>query len=199
MNLVERVKNILVSPKTEWQVIKNETLSVQDMFMKYVMILAAIPAVAGFIGYSLIGVSVLGFTVRYPLGTGLLWAVLTYALNVAGVYLFAFIIDALGPSFGAAKNMNASLKLAVFASTASWLAGIFAIIPALAILAIVGLYGLYVLYVGMPIMKEVPHDKLVGYFIVSLVVSVVIYFIIGLIVGAIALGGAAAMGGVRGF
>lgn len=50
MNIVERAKNILISPKTEWEVIKNEQSTVADLFTKYALILALIPAVAGFIG-----------------------------------------------------------------------------------------------------------------------------------------------------
>ena len=48
MNLVERAKNILLTPAKEWDVIKGEQLTIVDMFTKYAMILAAIPAVAGF-------------------------------------------------------------------------------------------------------------------------------------------------------
>ena len=51
MNLVERAKNILLTPAKEWDVIKGENLTIVDMFTKYAMILAAIPAVAGFIGF----------------------------------------------------------------------------------------------------------------------------------------------------
>ncbi len=188
MNLVNRAKNLIVSPAKEWQAIKTESLTVSDMFSKYAMILAAVPALAGFIGNSLIGHSVIGISWRVPIFNGLIWAVLYYVLTLAGTYLLAFILDALAPSFGAKKDMNASLKVAIFSMTASWLAGVFGLIPALAILAIVGLYSLYLLYLGMKIVKEVPADKLMGYFVVTLIVAIVLYFIIGLIVSTIALG-----------
>ena len=55
MDLVARVKAIALKPKEEWVKIKAETTSVSELFTSYAMILAAIPAVAQFIGFALIG------------------------------------------------------------------------------------------------------------------------------------------------
>ncbi len=196
MNLFDRAKNILVSPKTEWEVIKGEQTSVSDLFTKYAMILAAIPVIATFIGQSFIGISLGPFgSFKVPVGNGILYAVVQYILTLVGVYISALVIDALAPSFGSTKDMVASLKVVVFSWTAAWVAGIFGIIPTLAILGILGLYSLYLLYLGLKIVKDTPQDKLVGYLVVSIIVLIVIYFVIGAIVAAIAL---PSMGGLEG-
>ena len=188
MNLVDRVKNILITPKTEWEVIKNEQTSTSDLFTKYVLILALIPVIATFIGQSLIGISLGPFgSYKIPVSNGLIYAVVYYILSIVGVYLVAFIIDALAPSFGSTKNMDASLKVAVYSYTAAWIAGIFGIIPILGILGILGLYSLYLMYLGLKIVKDTPQDKLVGYLVVVIIIAIVIYFVIGMIVTAIAL------------
>ena len=44
MNLVERVKGILLTPKEEWPVIDSETGDANYLFTNYVAILVAIPA-----------------------------------------------------------------------------------------------------------------------------------------------------------
>ncbi|GAB4299326.1 MAG: Yip1 family protein [Ignavibacteriaceae bacterium] len=188
MNLVERAKNILVTPKTEWEVIKNEALSNNDILMKYVLILAAIPAICTFIGYSVFGIPVFITTVKVPVGQGIAYMILYYILTIAGVYIVAAIMDALAPSFGSAKNFNASLKVVAFSYTASWVAGIFHIFPALSILSILGLYSLYLLWLGMKTVKEVPQDKMVGYYVVLIIAVIIVYFIIGTVVSAITLG-----------
>src|SRR4051812_6471597 len=54
--LIERVKAILLPPATEWPVIERETTTAADIYKGYVAPLAAIGAVASFIGLSLIGV-----------------------------------------------------------------------------------------------------------------------------------------------
>ncbi|MBU4269182.1 MAG: YIP1 family protein [Acidobacteria bacterium] len=196
MNLIKRVKNILLTPKTEWQVIKGEPLSIAGMFTKYAMILAAIPALAGFIGYSLVGVSLPFFgTFRYPLSRGLAWALLTYVLSLAGAFFLALIVDNLAPWFGAKKNLVASAKAVVFANTAAWIGGIFAIFPSLSMLAaLVGIYSLVLLWMGMKLLKEVPPGKMTGYFLVTLIAAVAIFFLIGLVVSSAALGGGSAAG-----
>lgn len=187
MDLMARAKNIIINPAKEWEVIKTETISTGEMF-RYAMILAILPAVAGFIGQCLIGQSFLGQHYRIPIGVGIASAVLWYVLTLVGVYLLGVIIDMLAPSFGCPKDMNASLKIAVFSWTASWLAGIFAIIPALGILAVLGLYSLYLLYLGMKSLKEVPADKMVGYYVVTLIVAILVYVVVGVIAGLVMLG-----------
>lgn len=200
MNLVERAKNILLTPAKEWDVIKGENLTIADMFTKYAMILAAIPAVAGFIGYVVIGVS-FGFgTFRMPFGTALVWAILTYILSLGGVFLLAFIIDALAPSFGASKDMVAAVKIVVFSYTAAWVAGVLSIIPALAILvSLASIYSLYLMYMGMQKLKDVPKDKMMGYFVVVIVAAIVVFFIVGFVVSRVAFGSMAGLAGVSGF
>ena len=51
MNLVARVQAILLKPKEEWVKIKDEPTTVQQLFIPYAVILAAIPAVAQFLGW----------------------------------------------------------------------------------------------------------------------------------------------------
>jgi hypothetical protein len=200
MNLFERAKNILLTPAKEWDVIKGEQLTIVDMFTKYAMILAAIPAIAGFIGYSVIGIS-FGFgTFRVPIGTSLVWAILQYILSLGGVFLIAFIMDALAPTFGCSKNLVAAVKIVVFSYTATWVAGIFNIIPSLGILVgLASLYSLFLMYMGMQKIKDVPKDKMVGYFVVTIIAAIVVYFVIGIIVGAVAFGSMSTLGGFNSF
>jgi hypothetical protein len=200
MNLVERAKNILLTPAKEWQVIKGEQLTIVDIFTKYAMILAAIPAVAGFIGYSVIGIS-FGFgTFRVPIGTSLVWAILQYILSLAGIFLIAFIMDALAPNFGCTKNLVAAVKIVAFSYTAAWVAGVLNIIPSLGIfVGLASIYSLYLMYMGLQIVKDVPKDKMIGYFVVTIVAAVVVYVVIGMIVGAVAFGSMSALGGFRSF
>ena len=187
MNLVDRVKNLLLSPAKEWEVIKGETWTTADLFTKYAIILAAIPAVAGFLGYMFFGLSYGFGTIKLGFGTSLTWAILTYILSLVGVFVLGFIIDALAPSFGSTKDMVASMKVAVFSSTPAWVAGILNIFPALGILvAIASIYGLVLLYMGLERVKSVPKEKMVGYFVVVLIAAILVYVIVGAIVGGIA-------------
>jgi len=198
MNLVDRAKNILLKPKQEWAVIAAEPHTVQDLYTGYVMILAAIPAVASFIGFSIIGISTFMGSYRWPITTGITHMILQYVLNLGWVYVLALIIDALAPNFGGEKNFMQALKVSAFSPTAMWLAGIFSIIPAIAILGIVGLYSLYLLYVGLPRTMKSPEQQSMPYTIVVIVLGVVVFVIGGAVAGAVttmgAIGSAVATG-----
>ena len=185
VSLVDRAKNIIVSPKTEWPRIDAEPATIGGIYTSYVVILAAIGPIAMLIGQQLIGVNVLGVSFKPSIGYSVGSAVLTYILSLVSIYVLAFIIDALAPSFGGTKDMVKAFKVAAYSSTAAWLAGIFQIIPMLAFLAIVGLYSLYLLYLGLPLLMRVPQDKAVGYTVVVIVAFVVIYFVAAMIVGAL--------------
>ena len=193
MNLVDRVKKIIIQPKQEWLVIDGESHSVQDLYLHYVMILAAIPAVASFIGWSLVGIGAFGATYRVPIGAGVAHMILGFLLSLGAVYVLALVIDALAPKFDGQKDFMQALKVAAFSSTASWLAGIFYVVPALSILGLQGVYSLYILFVGLPILMKTPEDKSLPY---TVVVMVAVIVVIVLIRGVAAL---TIPGPVRGF
>ena len=105
MNIVDRVKNILITPKTEWEVIAGETTPTQQLIVGYVLPLAAVSAVAQFIGMCFIGTSLGAFgTFRMPIGWGLGLLVWHLVAALIAVFVVGFIIDALAPTFGATKN-----------------------------------------------------------------------------------------------
>lgn len=184
-DLVGRVKRLLLSPQSEWDVIDGETVEPQGLVTNYVAPLAAIPAVAGLIGTAIVGTSFLGATYRAPIGGALASAVVAFVLAIVGVFVFAFVINALAPSFGAQKNFNQALKVSAYAPTAGWVAGIFTLIPMLGILALLGgLYSLYLIFVGLPKMMKPPAEKATTYTIVSILVAIVAYVIIGLAASA---------------
>jgi len=172
-NLVDRVRAILLRPKDEWPVIETEQTDAATLYRGYIVPLAAIGPVAAWIGGSLI--------YRTPIITGLAQAIVSYILTLIGTYLFALIIDGLAPSFGGTRNRMQALKVAAYASTATWLAGIFSIIPGLSVLGLLGLYSLYLLYLGLPVLMKVPQDKAVTYTAAVVVLAIVMYLVIGLV------------------
>ncbi len=181
MDLVARVKGILLSPKTEWGVIDTEPTTVGSLYTGYIIPLAAIPAIAGFIGMSVLGYNVLGTSIRFSMGSGIERAILQFLLSLAMTYVLALIIDALAPNFGGQKSQLQALKVAAYSSTAFWVAGIFTILPALGILAILGLYSLYLFYLGLPVLMKAPQEKAMAYTVVVIVCAIVVGVVIGLI------------------
>ena len=63
-NIISRAMNILLKPKTEWDVIDGEAATEQGLFLGYAAILAAIPAIAQIVNALLFPIRVLGLCIR---------------------------------------------------------------------------------------------------------------------------------------
>ena len=198
MAIVQRIKGICLKPKEEWQVIAAESSTTSDLFKNYAVPLAAIGAVAGFIGMSFVGITIpmLG-TIRTPLVSGLVGAIVRLVLSLVGVYVLALIIDALAPKFGGEKNAAQALKIAVYSSTPGWVAGALHLLPSLGMLAaLAGLYGLYLMYLGLPRLMKSPQEKAVGYTLVVVACAIGIAIVTSVVVGVATPVGRMAVGSV---
>jgi hypothetical protein len=157
------------------------------IFTNYVAILAAIPAICGFIGMSIVGISLPGMgTIRMPVASGLLNAVVSYLLTFVTVYVVALVVDALAPTFSSRKNFESALKVTAYSFTPFWVCGFFLLIPGLRFLTILGLYGLYLLWLGLPVLMKSPQEKSIGYTAAAVISAIVIVIVLGLIQGALA-------------
>jgi hypothetical protein len=181
MQLIDRVKNIVLQPQREWEVIAGESAGSAELYRDYVIPLAAIGPVASFIGLSLVGTSLpLVGTFRVPIPSGLAMAVVGYAMALAGVFVLALIIDYLAPHFGGEKNPLQALKVAAYSATPVWVAGVLQILPMLGILVMLaGLYALYLVYLGLPRLMKAPADRALPYTAVVAVCAVIVAVIAG--------------------
>lgn len=183
MNLVQRIQDILLRPKATWPVIEREPATASGLYTDYLLILAAIPAIAGFVGLSIVGVGAFGVSFRVPFFAGLINMVVSYVLSLVAVFVLSLIVDALAPTFKGEKSQINALKLVVFAATAGLVGGIFSIIPALGILGLLAaLYSVYLIYVGLPVLMKCPADKAVGYTAVTILCGIVM----GVVISALA-------------
>lgn len=174
MNLVERVQAILLKPKATWPEIDAEPADAASLYKNYVMILALIPALASFIGLSLIGVGAFGVSFRVPLASGLANMIVGYVLSLVMVFVLALIIDAMAPTFEGSRSQIGALKLSAYASTAAFVGGVFSLLPSLSVLgALAALYGIYLLYTGLPVLMKCPPDKAIAYTAVVVVCAIV--------------------------
>ena len=180
--IVNRVKNILFSPKETWTVIKNEPSSIKDIYLKYFLIVAAVPAIAMALGQILFGFQFMTIKVDVPFGQALGFGVMQYIGMVLTSYLFAFILEKIANNMGGSASTVSALKLVVYSLTAGAVGGIFHLVPGLwPISMVASLYGLYLFWTGVPELTGVPDNNRIKYVIVSFIVCLVASFILGLI------------------
>lgn len=178
--LAQRILDILLRPLSTWTRIDSENGSAAHVYRSYLIYLAAIPAIASFIGLSLVGVGAFGVRIRVPIVAGLVNMVVSYLLSLALVYVMALIANALAPRFQGEQDMGSALKLIAYGATAGMLAAAFTALPALAMLGMLGgLYSIYLLYVGAPVLMRVPKERALGYTALLLVCAIVAALVMG--------------------
>jgi hypothetical protein len=200
--LIERIKNIILTPKTQWPVIEAESTAVGQLYTGYVMPLAAFAAVMSFIRMSVIGVNLpFGGTLRTPFVSGLFSSVLTFVMGLIGLYLVGLIINMLAPSFGGQRDQRQALKTAAYAFTPAWLGTALVFLPLGTLLQLcAGIYGIYVLYLGLPVMMRSKPASSGGYTASVVVCSILVGILFGVVAASLgvvgrmgAFGGSAAM------
>ncbi len=178
-DLVDRAKSIIMKPAEEWPKIEAEPSSIQEVFVKYALPLAAIGPVCTLIGSQVFGYGAFGFTFRPSLMSAIGAAITSYVVTLIGVFVLMFIANFFASKFGGVENQTKAFKLVVYSMTAGWIAGVFGLLPALGILAILAaLYGIYLFYIGAPTLMKVPQDKAVSYTAVTIVAAIIRNFIV---------------------
>jgi len=175
---LDRAKAIILTPKDEWPVIASENASQADIFKRYVLPLAAIGPVAAFIGGQVFGHGALGFSWRPSLLGGLSTALVGFALSLIGLFVLSLIADFLAPKFGGTADRRNAFKLVAYGATASWLAGVFQLIPMLGVFGLLGLYSIYLFYTGAGPLMKVPTDKAPAYVAVTILCAIVLWLVI---------------------
>lgn len=181
--IVARVKSILLKPKEEWPVIDSEPTTISELFLRYALLLAAVPALASFLRGVIFGYSALGFTYRPGVIASLGMGITQYVMSLISVAVMALITDYIVGRFSGTSNRTNAFKLSVYASTAAWAAGIFTLIPGLGFLGILGLYSIYLLYTGLPVLMKVPPEKALMCTAAITVLAIIISIIAGALMG----------------
>ena len=180
--LVDRAKNILMTPQSEWAAVASETKSPTEVLMQYALPLMAIGPICTILGSFLI-TNGLGLT--YYVVT----AVVSFVLGICSLYALSFIANFLSPKFGGKDDFAAAFRLVAYSQTPGWVLGVLGLLtgvaPAIGFLGILALYGLYLFYLGATPVMSVPQDKSVGYTVVTIVGAIVLYIIVGAITAAI--------------
>lgn len=177
--LIQRAKAILLTPKAEWPVIATEPDDTTGLFTRYAIPLAAIGPVATFVHGQVFGYGMFGITWRPGLFGGLVSMATSFVISLVGLFVLAIIIENLAPRFDGVASRPRALKLAVYGATASFIAGIFNLLPGLGILGLLGLYSIYLFYTGAAPLMKVPEAKAASFTAVTVVCAIVLALVVG--------------------
>ena len=170
--VAERAMAVLTNPAAIWTTIREEQASIKDVYLKYLVFLAAIPAFCEFVGSLFKGA---------PFFSGLVGHAILYLVGLAGVWVAAIVLERLAVQFGGSAEIGNTFKLVAYASTPFYIAGFLALVqtPVFALLRILlSLYGAFILFKGINEMTSVPVEKRNLYYLISLLTPIVIWIIL---------------------
>lgn len=168
-DLLMRLRAVLLSPKRAWSFIALEAADPVGLYFRIVLPLAAIPPLAKLLSWSLF----FGFI---SFGTAAAAAGLAWALSAAGVAIIAWAAARLARFFGGEERFGQALKLIAYSATASWLGGVFRLVPILAILSpLCSLYSVFLVYRGAPALLEIPPERAALYALAVAGVALAVY------------------------
>ncbi len=183
-DLLHRIRNILMEPRREWPLIASEPGGLRRV-LRYVAILALIPAICGYVGSTYVGTEVSAGRFHDSLPVGIIKAVLSYLFSFAIVVLTALSTNAIAPLFGGKRGFANAFKLTAYSYTPVWLIGVALLVPGLRFLTLLGLYALRLLWTGLPPLMGPDRKKVIFYAVAIAVIAFVVVFALAALQAAI--------------
>jgi hypothetical protein len=197
--LVERAKQLLLAPRETLPLTLAESGAAKDVMVPYVVTLAALGPVAGFLSIGLIGqyipsqtvfnTTVPSMFVRSPVAA-LLVAIARFGMGLSAWAVLSLLLDRLAPAFGGKRDRAGAFKSAAAMLTPIYLAGALSLlnsapyldwliyVGSIAALAYAVLIGIY----AVPLQLSVPEPKATGHTLASLGITVfvtaVLYYVL---------------------
>ena len=173
--MLSNIIGLFINPKKQWQAIADSECSVSKCYLSYVLILAAIPPVAGYFGTTMFGWQLGGRdAVKLAADSALFIAIAYYLVMLVGVFTMGVMIQWMGKTYGTDQPLARTVTLAAYTATPLFLVGIFELLPIIWVNFLVGLpalgYTVVLLYTGLPIMMGISEEK--GFLFSSAVLAV---------------------------
>ncbi|NBR74497.1 MAG: YIP1 family protein [Gammaproteobacteria bacterium] len=179
------IAGILKDPKNEWALIEEEHYSAKTVFLTQISILAAIPAIALYIGVTQVGWSVAGQEpVRLASSSALGSAVLFYFAMWGAVAFIAACMHWMEKTYGGEVSLDECLVLTTVTATPLFLSGISFLLPILWLnVAVAGaalVYSVYLLYSGTSRVMKIDEDR--AFMFASSVLTVALCTLVGMFI-----------------
>lgn len=175
---------LLTHPDREWEAIRNHSESISMLYLGHILLLALIPAAAGFYGTTQVGWQIGdGQIIRLTQSSALQLSALFYGAMLAGIYIIGRFIDFFAATYEVKNDKPRGVILAAYTATPVFLMGVIAVYPNIWVNMTAGLiavaYAVYLLYEGLPILMKIPPER--GFMFASSVLTVGLVMFVGLL------------------
>ncbi len=166
---------IMISPKTEWEAIRASDDSIVMTYLKFVIPLALLPAVAWYYGSVEVGWELGDRIIKLTSESAMQIMVLFYLAMIVGVSGLGFMVHWMSATYEASESSLArGVQIAAYTLTPMFVCGIIGFYPMLWLDMLLGCaaasYAVYLLYIGVPIVLNIPSER--GFLFASAMVAV---------------------------
>jgi hypothetical protein len=191
--VLEHIWGLFAHPKEEWESIRDQRCSIGRCYCSHVLILAAIPAICGYIGTTLVGWQPTGVreVIKLTPASALQISILFYITMLVAVFSIGKMIHWMGQTYGSGQPLPQCIALAAYTATPLFLVGFMALFPSPWLTLLIGLpalaYTVYLLYTGVPIMMAIPEER--GFLFASAVLAVGLVALVAVMAASVILWG----------
>lgn len=168
-NLINRVKEIILTPNSFWIKTKSEQENQTEIFTGFLIPLLIIVSAAVFLGEFF-------RSTHFYMGFAILKAIREMVLFLLQYFIAVYFTNTLMKTFGAEKNIQIARILVAYSLTPFFLVsivtGLFQFLYAIDIL---GVYSFYIFWVGGRELLVFPDQKRDSYLIITIVVNFFIF------------------------
>lgn len=182
--LLNHIKGLLTNPVQEWEKIRSENVSTQQLYLGFVMIVSAIAPICALIGTTTMGWRIgAGEPVKLTMGSAVVMAIAFYVALLVATFMMGKMIHWMAQTYGSSQPLRLCVALAAYAATPMFLVGVIQLIPTLWLNFIIGLpalgYAVYLLYSGVPVIMEISAER--GYLFSTSILGVGLVTLVGLL------------------
>jgi len=182
---MNHILGLFLNPANEWVKIRIETAGIASQYIKFIMIIAAVPAVSWYVGATRVGWS-LGAdrTIRLTEASAIEVSLLFYLAMLIGIGILGYMIHWMAKTYEAeGSSFEIGLKIAAYTCVPLFVTGATGLYPLLWLDICLGIiaacYTVYLLYIGVPIVMQIPEQK--GFLFASAMVAVGLVMMAGML------------------
>jgi hypothetical protein len=176
--IYKRTINLLINPRAEWEVIKQENQTHSEIFKGFGIPLIILLSACSVIGNAFYASRIL-FSLPYLIFNG----IAMFLIGTVGTLLSIKIINEITTSFNTKKDINLTSKLVIYSLTSYTIfMSIAFILPSpFYQIRLFGLYSIVLYWIGSGIISETPTDNKVGFVFISNLTILGVFFILSTI------------------
>ncbi|TBR41066.1 DUF1282 domain-containing protein [Marinomonas agarivorans] len=161
---IQHLVGLIGHPREEWEEIVEERYTILQCYLRYIIWLAAIPAISVYIGTTQVGWSLSGGdVVKLTEASALPMAIVFYFVLLGSVAGMAYAMYWMEHTYGTDASLDRCFLLTTFTATPLMLAGFAGLYPVMWFDVLVGLaalsYAIHLLMTGVPALGHISKEQ----------------------------------------